>query len=185
MTPPEIRFASSNPGKSREVAEIVRPFGIPVRWTRRVLTEPQVDSLEAVVRAKLSSLPIDRHCYLVEDSGLFLEGLAGFPGVYSAYVYRTLGLPGVLRALGRAPRGATFRTVAGIRWGRRTWTAPGAVRGSVARAPRGSGGFGYDPIFVPVGSRGTFAEIPAAEKDRLSHRGRAVRAVVRRMLAAR
>jgi XTP/dITP diphosphohydrolase len=183
VKPPSIRFVSSNPGKFQEVAEILRPFGIPVEWARQVLPEPQVDSLGEVVAAKLSGLPKDRHCYMVEDSGLFLDGLGGFPGVYSAYVYRTLGLDGVLRALGPRPRSATFRTVAGIRWGDRTWTAPGSVRGAIARAPRGTGGFGYDPIFVPSGERRTFAQLPPAEKDRRSHRGRAVRAVVRRLSA--
>lgn len=183
MTPPDLRFVSSNPGKFREISEILRPYRIPVTWSRRVLSEPQVDSLEEVVAAKLAALPDDPHCYLVEDSGLFLDGLGGFPGVYSAYVYRTLGLPGVLRALGSRPRSATFRTVAGIRWGRRTWTAPGAVRGSIARRPRGAHGFGYDPIFVPAGARRTFAELLPREKDARSHRGRAVRAVLRRMLA--
>ena len=184
VTPSGIRFASSNPEKSREVAAILRPFGIPVTWSRHVFIEPQVDSLSEVVAAKRAALPLDRHCYLVEDSGLFIDGLGGFPGVYSAYVYRTLGLPGVLRAIGRNPRAATFRTVASIRWGRRTWTGSGAVRGRIARSPRGSGGFGYDPIFVPSGGRRTFAELSPAEKERGSHRGRAVRAVVRRMLAA-
>jgi len=185
VSPPSIRVASSNPGKFREVSAILAPYGIPVTWTRRVLPEPQTDSLATVVDAKLAALPSDGHCYLVEDSGLFIDGLGGFPGVYSAFVYRTLGLEGILRALGGSPRSATFRAVAGVRWGRRTWTAPGSVGGRIAGAVRGTGGFGYDPIFIPAGERRTFAELAPAEKDRRSHRGRAVRAVLRRLGATR
>jgi XTP/dITP diphosphohydrolase len=183
VSPPSIRFVTSNPGKFREVSAILAPYGIPVTWTRRILPEPQTDSLAAVVDAKLAALPNDSHCYFVEDSGLFIDGLGGFPGVYSAFVYGTLGPEGILRALRGARRTATFRTVAGVRWGRRTWTAPGSVRGRIAGAVRGSGGFGYDPIFVPSGERRTFAELAPAEKDRRSHRGRAIRAVLRRLHA--
>jgi XTP/dITP diphosphohydrolase len=184
VRPASIRFVSTNPGKFREVEEILRSFGMPVSWDRRSLPEPQADSLEEVVVGKIQGLPKDPRCLLLEDSGLFIDALGGFPGVYSAYAYRTLGLAGILRALDKQPRTATFRTVAAVRWGRRVWTAPGAVRGSIAAAPRGSEGFGYDPIFVPSGERRTFAQMPPASKDRRSHRGRAVRAVIRRMIAS-
>jgi XTP/dITP diphosphohydrolase len=177
----DVRFVSSNRDKFREVAEVLRPLGFSVRWIRRVLPEPQADRLEPVVRSKLAALPRDGRTYLVEDSGLFLEGLGGFPGVYSAYVYRTIGLEGILRLLKGRPRGATFRTVAGVRQGGSLWWVAGTSTGRVAPEVRGKGGFGYDPIFVPSGERRTFAELPLAEKNRQSHRGRAMRRVGARL----
>ena len=171
----DVRFVSSNRDKFREVEEILRPLGIHAHWSRRTLPEPQADRLEPVVRSKLAALPDDGRTYMVEDSGLFLEGLGGFPGVYSAYVYRTVGLGGLLKLLERRPRGAVFRTVAGVRTARSTWWVGGESRGTIARALRGDGGFGYDPIFVPTGARRTFAEMSLSEKNRFSHRGQAIR----------
>ena len=75
-----LTFVSSNPGKSREVAEILRPYGIQVRWRRRDLAEPQADDLETVVRAKLDAVQDVPGLVLVEDSGLFIPSLEGFPG---------------------------------------------------------------------------------------------------------
>ena len=177
----DVRFVSSNRHKFREVAAILRPYGVRVRWLRRELPEPQSERLETVVQAKLGALPRDRATYIVEDSGLFLDGLRGFPGVYSAYVYDTIGLPGVLRLLKGRPRAALFRTVAGVRQAGRDWWVVGESRGTIAERPKGAGGFGYDPIFVPEGGRRTFAELPAEEKDRASHRGAALRRVGRRL----
>jgi XTP/dITP diphosphohydrolase len=180
----DVRFVSSNPDKFREVAEILRPFGLRARWTRRVLPEPQADRLEPVVRAKLEAIPRDGRTYLVEDSGLFLEGLGGFPGVYSAYIYQTIGLPGVLRLMKGRSRAAVFRTVAGVREGEKVWWVGGITNGSIAPAVRGKGGFGYDPIFIPAGERRTFAEMTLEEKNRHSHRGKAIRRAGARLARA-
>jgi XTP/dITP diphosphohydrolase len=181
----DVRFVSSNRNKFREVEEILRPLGIRTTWTRRTLLEPQADRLEPVIRAKLHALPSDGRAYLVEDSGLFLPGLAGFPGVYSAYVYQTIGLAGVLRLLEGKPRDAVFRTLAGVRRGPAVWWVAGESKGRIARRQKGTGGFGYDPIFVPEGEHRTFAEMPLEEKNRFSHRGRAVRRAGARLAGSR
>ena len=180
--PPRVTFVTSNPNKLSEVRALLAPFDLTVRGLRRTLPEPQADRLETVVASKLDALPGGDGYYAVEDSGIFFEGLDGFPGVYSAYAYRTLGLSRLLRLLGRGDRTATFRTVAGLKHGRRRWICPGVVRGRIADRPRGSGGFGYDPIFIPEGEDRTFAEMPAEEKNRRSHRGRAFRRLARRLL---
>jgi XTP/dITP diphosphohydrolase len=177
----DVRFVSSNRDKFREVAEILGAYGLRARWNRRTLPEPQADRLEPVVRAKLAALPADGRTYLVEDSGIFLDGLGGFPGVYSAYAYRTLGLDGILKLMRGRPRGAEFRTVAGVRHRGATWWVAGSVRGTVPLRARGRGGFGYDPIFIPDGERRTFAEMAPEEKNRHSHRGRAVRRAAARL----
>lgn len=176
-----LRFVTSNPGKVREARQIFHPLGFRVAWSRRVLPEVQADSLAEVVRSKLAPLPRDGRIYLVEDSGLFFDGLGGFPGVYSAYAYRTLGLSRMLRLLEGADRSATFRAAAGVRRGRRTWIEVGEVTGEISRKPRGTGGFGFDPIFIPRGENRTFAEMSATEKNRFSHRGRSFRAMADRL----
>jgi XTP/dITP diphosphohydrolase len=176
-----VTFVTTNSHKVREIQGILRPFGISVRWRRKALPEPQAETLGEVVRSKLEAVPTSWDPALVEDSGLFLDGLAGFPGVYSRYVYDTIGLEGILRLLRGRPRGAVFRTVAGVRIRGRPMLVEGVVPGSIARVRRGRGGFGYDPIFVPEGSRQTYAEMGRAEKGETSHRARAFRALAARL----
>ena len=170
----DLTFASTNPGKFREVRGLLAPFGVRVRWTRRVLPEPQADSLEEVVAAKLDAVRDLRGYVLVEDSGLFIPSLNGFPGVYSAHFLKTWKFGPILELLKRRDRRAVFRTVAGLQRGRNRWTFMGEVTGSIARRPRGEKGFGYDPIFIPAGGTRTFAELSEPEKNALSHRARAV-----------
>jgi XTP/dITP diphosphohydrolase len=181
VTGAEIAFVTSNRGKFVEVRSTFRPYGVKVRWSHRELPEPQADTLEEVVHAKLATAGRGRTPVLVEDSGLFIDALAGFPGVYSSYVFRTVGLDGILALLGGRRRTATFRTVAGLRRGREEILTVGETAGTIARERRGTGGFGYDPIFVPEGKRRTFAELSLDEKNELSHRGRAIRALAERL----
>lgn len=173
----DVTFVSTNPGKFGEVRELLREFGIAVRWKRRELPEPQADRLEDVLAAKLDAVADVRGCVLVEDSGLFIPSLGGFPGVYSAHFLRIWKFDPIFELLRRRPRGAYYRAIAGLRVGRRTWTFAGEVRGAIARRPAGRGGFGYDPIFVPRGWDRTFAEGTAEEKNAVSHRARAIRQV--------
>ncbi|EQD37840.1 ham1 protein, partial [mine drainage metagenome] len=115
---PRVKFATRNPGKLREVREILSAFGVEVVALPKRFVEPQADDLGAVVRAKLNALRGVSGPILVEDSGLFLPGLGGFPGVYSAYVSEIWGGPvrfrPLLRALAGGPRTAVFRTVVGL-----------------------------------------------------------------------
>jgi XTP/dITP diphosphohydrolase len=123
-----------------------------------------------------------------DDSGLTVNALNGMPGILSA---RWAGTHGDDRAnlellLGQLSdiesRGAAFVCVAALALpaasGGQEWTATGVLPGTIIRAPRGSNGFGYDPIFVPAGSTTTTAELAPAEKDAISHRGRAFRALL-------
>jgi XTP/dITP diphosphohydrolase len=176
---PAVTFVSTNPGKFREVREVLRPFGIPVRWRRTELPEPQADDLETVVRSKLDAVRDVRGTVLVEDSGLFIPSLKGFPGPYSAHFLRLWKFGPLFELLARRDRRAYFRTVAGVRRGGRTWTFAGEVHGRIAPRPKGRHGFGYDPIFIPAGWNRTFAEVPQPLKDEISHRARAVRKVGR------
>jgi len=124
---------------------------------------------------------------VADDSGLCVNALHGMPGVFSA---RWAGKHGDDHAnldlvLGQladvSARGAQFVCVAALvlpgAQARREWTTTGVLAGELTRAPRGSNGFGYDPIFVPGGMSATTAELAPEEKDAISHRGRAFRAL--------
>jgi len=174
---PALTFVSSNPGKFREVREVLAAYGVDAHWARRTLPEPQADDLATVVRAKLDAVRGIRGWVLVEDSGLFIPALKGFPGVYSAHVLSLWGFDPILELLRHRDRRAFFRTVAGLRLGSDRWQAVGEVHGTIARRAAGTNGFGYDPIFIPKGWRRTFAEAPPEEKNLLSHRARAVRQI--------
>jgi XTP/dITP diphosphohydrolase len=138
--------------------------------------------LKAVAVAGTTGLPA-----VADDSGICVDALAGMPGVFSA---RWAGRHGddpanlelLLAQVADVPddrRGAHFACAAALSVpGGAQRVVEGRVVGSLARAARGSGGFGYDPIFVPEGETRTMAELAPAEKDAISHRGRAFRALV-------
>ena len=173
----DLTFVSTNPGKYREVAAVLRPYGVRVGWKRRTLPEPQADTLEEVVGAKLDAVRDVPGLVLVEDSGLFIPSLAGFPGVYSAHFLKIWKFGPIFELLRHREREAYFRTVAGLQRGRRRAFFVGEVAGRIASRARGGNGFGYDPIFVPLGWDRTFAEAPAESKNDVSHRARALRKV--------
>ncbi len=156
------------------------PVGVEVARVDRRYPEVQADRLDDVLAFAADRLAAEvEPPWLIDDSGLFVEALHGFPGVYSSYVYRTIGPPGVLRLLrGAGDRAARFVTAFLYHDGRTVHGFRGVCGGRIARAERGSGGFGFDPIFIPAGSRKTFGEMPLEEKNRVSHRARAARALM-------
>jgi XTP/dITP diphosphohydrolase len=173
----ELTFVSTNADKVREVRRILAPFGLRVAWKRRALPEPQAERIEEVVAAKLDAVRDLPGLVMVEDSGLFIPSLGGFPGVYSAHFLRLWKFGPVLELLRTRARAAYYQSVVGVQRGDRRWTFGGEVVGAIAESPAGRGGFGYDPIFVPQGWTRTFAEGTDDEKNEISHRGRAVRQV--------
>ena len=141
--------------------------------------EIQAGSLEEVVDFALNYLSdkIDGN-FIIDDSGLFIRALNYFPGVYSAYVFDTLGNEGILKLMdGVKDRTAEFKTVIGIRLENQNFKFVGICHGEIAEEPRGTNGFGYDPIFIPEGYSRSFAEMSTEEKNRVSHRGKAIRKV--------
>ncbi len=194
----QILFATGNAGKLTEVKLRLEPLGHNVSSLDEIapgasIIEPQSD-LESVCRSKLeqalahvrssgiSAAEID--AVMVEDAGLFIDALAGFPGVYSAYVFETLGLAGILRLLepyNEMQRQATFRCITGIATDSGVSMHIGECSGGIVLAECGGGGFGYDPIFKPDGFEITFAEMTAEEKSAISHRGRALDSFVAKL----
>jgi XTP/dITP diphosphohydrolase len=142
--------------------------------------------LKAVALAEAGGLPA-----LADDSGLEVDHLDGAPGVWSARyagegatdAANVAKLLGALEGVPDAGRGARFRAVVVLRWpdGREV-SAEGSVEGRIAHEPRGGGGFGYDPVFVPTEGDGrTFGEMGPEEKHLISHRGRSLRALVAKL----
>ena len=189
MIPPRIVLATANPGKVIELRELLSPWA-PVE----VLSLESFPGLalpaesetsyadNAVAKARAVALATGLPA-LGDDSGLEVERLGGRPGVRSARLAASdpERIRKLLDALADAPAGArraTFRCVVALVWpDGRTETAEGVCPGSIAPAPSGGEGFGYDPVFVPDQLGHTFADASREEKQRLSHRARAVRAL--------
>ena len=174
---PTIYFATGNKGKLVEANHIAQVFGIRLKQMKIEKTEIQSDELEDIASfaAKRAS-ETARRSVVAEDAGLFVNELRGFPGPYSAYVFKTIGINGVLNLLkGAKDRNASFRAVLSFaRPGSHPVCFDGEVKGMITRKPRGSLGFGFDPIFVPMQADGrTFAEMDTREKNLLSHRAKA------------
>ena len=175
-----IRYVTGNPGKVREVREYLDD---PVEQVEYDYAEVQSDSLvEIAGRGAREAHEAVGEPVLVDDAGLFVDAFDGFPGPYSSYVEDTVGVEGVWRLAeaetSEDDRRASFRialvycdagTVENESDGVRVFE--GRVTGRLV-APRGGGGFGYDPIFEYNGR--TMAEMGADEKNAISHRGRAL-----------
>ncbi|MGD1055572.1 MAG: non-canonical purine NTP pyrophosphatase, partial [Nitrososphaerales archaeon] len=135
------------------------------------------DPSEVAVHAAAEVFQTARKPLFVEDTGLFIECLRGFPGTSASFAFTTLGLDGILKLMdGMSARGAEF--VSAVAYcdgssGPRSFT--GRLMGRMALRPLGQGGFGFDPIFVPTGRRRTMAQLTFAEKCAISHRAIALR----------
>lgn len=187
----ELTFYTTNQGKAAELAEQVAPFGLTVRQDASGYPEVQADTLREVAEEGARWL-LARHArspFLLEDSGLFVAALKGFPGVYSRHALDTVGTAGLLRLMDGVPdRRAHFAScLLYVDAAGRLHPFEGRCDGAIASTARGAGGFGFDPVFVPDGQPPlgvrTFAEMGAAEKTALSHRGKAVAALLEHLRA--
>ena len=197
-----LLFATRNPGKLRELRRLVA--GLPVRVVSlddlgreipEVVEDGATFAANAAKKASACARAAGMHA-LADDSGLCIDGLWGQPGIRSARWSEGEGpglsgeerdranntkLPMVMHGVPAEPRGAEYRAVVALAGpdGTILATAEGSCRGILGEAPRGEGGFGYDPLFLPEGAPGkTMAELSPAEKDGLSHRGEALRRLV-------
>ncbi|MCL2147781.1 MAG: non-canonical purine NTP pyrophosphatase [Methanomassiliicoccaceae archaeon] len=177
-----LSIVTSNPGKVAEYQRSFEGYGIEAVHLREPYDEVQSSDLGEVVRKGIGELRSrGLSDFIIDDSGLFIDRLKGFPGVWSAYVQKTIGNDGVLKLMqGAGDRGAEFRCCIGCCIGGRDIVVTGVCRGSILEGGRGAGGFGYDPIFSHDGRR-SFAEIPLDEKNGVSHRGVAVRMLIEEM----
>jgi XTP/dITP diphosphohydrolase len=199
-----LGFITSNDGKLHELQTHLAPFGFEVTRVPVEYPEIQVESIEEVARFGLNWI-IDHRTELaqkhegfgvldflmLEDSGIFVHALNDFPGVYSKFVFKTVGYHSIIELLtSKVDRSAHFEScIALIRFTRGTDPTAGGEKpeihlfkgtcsGTISDEPRGEHGFGYDPIFIPTGENKTFAEMEIDEKNRLSHRGAAMAQLV-------
>jgi len=184
-----VYLVTSNRHKLNEITKILNEFDINVEPLNLRKLEIQEKDVSRVVEAAARFLSncTDLRPLLIEDSGLYIEYLKGFPGAFSKYVYETIGLEGVLKLMkNTSNRSAFFKTAAACvcRTGSRDEiiVREGIVNGKIAEEIRGSRGFGYDPIFVPEGYDRTFGEMMEEEKNTISHRARAIKSIANEIL---
>jgi len=182
-----ILFVTSNSGKLSEAKMALNPFGLNVEAFQFNEENPGIEEIQAselrivaadklrkavsIVQNSTKNLGV-----MVEDAGFFLDEFNGFPGVYSSYVHKSLGINGVLRTLnGIENRAASFKCVIGIHLDGEEIFFEGECKGHVSEKALGTNGFGYDPIFIPIdGDGSTFAQMTSEQKQFFSHRGMAM-----------
>jgi XTP/dITP diphosphohydrolase len=189
----KLVLASANAGKQREFAALLAPLGIELLLQSALGIESVAETgttfeANALLKARHAASRTGRPA-LADDSGLEVDALDGRPGVWSA---RFAGVAATdadnnaqllaqLDAVPRERRGARFRCILALVRSAddaRPLIASGSWEGSIALRAAGDGGFGYDPLFIPAGHQVSAAELPAAQKNALSHRARALAALV-------
>ena len=171
-----IVFVTSNPDKVREANEFGQEYGVSFSQVNMLYSEVRAESVSKVALegAKYVGDHLDKPA-IVEDSGLFIDCIKGFPGVYSAYCFKRIGNRGILDILrGRESRTASFISSIGYAHPGGVKTFEGIVKGKISQTELGANGFGYDPIFIPEGSDLTFAQDPGKKRS-VSHRRQAFR----------
>ena len=169
----DVLFASANRNKFLEAKNILHQSNINLGFFKVNLTEIQEKSLKQIAALKVDDAY--RKCHkpvIVEDAGLFIESLNGFPGPFSSYVFKTIGNSGILRLM-TANRKAHFQSVVAYcdnKFGVRLFEAK--VEGKIAKKSSGKG-WGYDPIFIPKGETKSYAVI--SNKNEISHRNKALK----------
>ena len=166
----ELFFASSNNHKFEEAQRILSNLGLEINMFKTTLEEIQSNSMNEIAKRKaLDAFRKIKKPVIIEDDGLFIESLDGFPGPYSSYVYDTIGNKGIMRLLENIEtRNAKFVAIIAYCNGDDDVqlfesSIPGKISLSIEE-----GGWGYDPIFIPDGESKTYANV--SDKDKFSHR---------------
>ncbi len=168
----ELVFASSNKNKYKEAGQILRQFGIRLKFYNFSPTEIQSDLIHKIaIKKALDAYARCKKPVIVEDVGLFVKSLGGFPGPYSSYVYKTIGNRGVISLIKRNRSAQFLSVIAYCDHKKRPVAFEGITNGSISTKPKG-GGWGYDPIFIPKGRNKTYGQI--SDKNQISHRYRAL-----------
>ncbi len=176
----ELIFVTGNAHKASEASVLLARSGIGIVQKDLGYPEIQADTLENVAREGITWCmeKLKKPCF-IEDAGLRIEALGGFPGPYSRYVHETIGNRGILALMsGISARNAVFRSVIAYHDGQQYHLFIGETLGHISTSIEGSQGFGYDPLFVPTGYDLTFAQMDTVKKNELSHRGKSLRVFV-------
>lgn len=168
----DLFFVSSNKHKYLEAKAILDSFGIRLGFLKLSLEEIQSDSIKKIALKKAKdAFSRCNKSLIIEDDGLFINSLDGFPGPYSSFVFQTIGNKGILNLLG-TKRNAKF--ISEITYCDKTIVKSfeGKTDGIISKKLKGKG-WGYDPIFIPKNSSKTFAELKS--KNKVSHRYKALK----------
>ena len=169
----DVLFVSSNKNKFYEAKKILFKDDINLGFFKTSLKEIQANSLKEIAAQKADeAFRRIQKPLIIEDAGLFIESLNGFPGPFSSYVFKTIGNLGILRLV-KTNRKAKFQSVVAYcdnKYGVVLFDAK--VEGKISKNPKGKG-WGYDPIFIPQNQNKTYAML--SNKNELSHRFRALK----------
>jgi XTP/dITP diphosphohydrolase len=175
----EVRLVlvTQNEHKLREISPLFEEYGVEFETTSIKKWEVRSNDVETV------ALEAARYAYgemhrpvVVDDTGLYIDALEGFPMAYPAFVLKTIGKKGILKLMeGIKERSAMFVSAVGFCDGSTMRGFKGVMEGAISHEERGEEGFGYDPIFIPEGHTKTYAELAFSEKIAISHRTRAFR----------
>ena len=167
-----LLFVSSNIHKFKEAKQILDLFGISIQFFKLNLEEIQSNSIkEIAIKKSQDAFSKCKKPLIIEDDGLHIDSLDGFPGPYSSYVHKTIGNKGILDLL-KKNRSAKF--VSSITYcNKNTFESfEGKLHGSISKSEKGDG-WGFDPIFIPKNTKKTFAEL--TDKNNISHRYKALK----------
>ncbi|MDW7641810.1 MAG: RdgB/HAM1 family non-canonical purine NTP pyrophosphatase [Nitrosarchaeum sp.] len=163
----DLFFVSSNYHKYLEVKEILHSFGINIKFFKYDLEEIQSNSLKEIAFKKAAdAFKKCKKPIIIEDDGLFIDSLCGFPGQYSSFVFKTIGNKGILQLL-KKNRKAKFVSIISFCNDKISKSFEGKIEGNISKIQNGKS-WGYDPIFIPLNMNKTFAELN--NKNKLSHR---------------
>lgn len=169
-------MGTSSDHKFEEAKKVMEEYDIELERLNIDRVEIQSDDPELIAEYSLKVLDVDLPI-LIEDAGLYIDKYFGFPGPYSSYALRTIDNEGILKLMeDEKDRRARYVSAVAFRDEEVSITFTGEVTGRIAQEERGTGGFGYDPIFIPdEGDGRTFGEMSSKEKAEISHRARAFR----------
>lgn len=168
----DLFFVSSNPHKYQEAKKILQSFGINLGFFKYELEEIQSSSLKEIASKKaVQAFQKYKKPIIIEDDGLFIDSLGGFPGPYSSYVFKTIGNKGILQLL-KQNRKAKFVSIISFCDDKNFKSFEAKIDGTISKTQKGAR-WGYDPIFVPKNFSKTFAQLDT--KNDLSHRYKALK----------
>ena len=168
----DLLFVSSNIHKFKEAKVILHSFGISIQFFKLNLEEIQSNSIREIALKKAqNAFSKCKKPLIIEDDGLHIDSLEGFPGPYSSYVHKTIGNKGILDLL-KKNRSAKFVSTITYCDKNNFESFEGKLPGSISKSETGDG-WGFDPIFIPKNTKKTFAEL--TDKNNISHRYKALK----------
>lgn len=175
----KLNFITHNKNKYLEAKILAQEYNLDINWINVEYDEIQHDNLDVIAKKSCEIIlkkKIVEGEFFVEDAGLFIEVLNSFPGPFSAYCYSTIGNQGILNLMkNENNRKAYFKSIIAYTFEERITLFTGITDGEITNEMRGEKGFGFDPIFLPLDSDKTFAEMSLKEKNLYSHRQKSLR----------